>query len=67
MASALVQTSAVDSVTVDADGALIIMTRDVHALQRSVPRLAQEQGIRLFRVEPLDESLESVFSYIVER
>lgn len=67
MASALIQMSAVDSVTVDADGALIIMTRDVHALQRSVPRLAQEQGIRLFRVEPLDESLESVFSYIVER
>ena len=67
MAAALVQMDAVNSVTVDPDGALVVLSRNVHALQRSVPRLAQEEGIRLLRVEPLDESLESVFSYIVER
>ena len=66
MAAALVQTDAVDSVTVDPDGALVVLSRNVSALQRSIPRLAQEQGIRLLRVEPLDESLESVFSYLVE-
>lgn len=67
MAAALVQMEAVDSVTVDPDGSLVVLSRNVSALQRSVPRLAQERGIRLLRVEPLDESLESVFSYVVER
>ncbi len=66
MAAALVQTDEVDSVAVDPDGALIVLSRNVSALQRSVPRLAQGRGIRLLRVEPLDESLESVFSYLVE-
>ena len=65
MAAALVRTDAVDSVTVEPDGALVVLTRNVLVLQHSVPRLAQEQGIRLLRVEPLDESLESVFSYLV--
>jgi ABC-2 type transport system ATP-binding protein len=67
MAAALVRLDAVDSVSVDAEGALEVLSRNVSALQRSVPRLAQEQGIRLLRVEPLDESLESVFSYLVDR
>ena len=68
MAAALVGLAAVDSVSVD-DGAdhpsLTVFTRRVHELQLSLPRLAKERGIRLYRVEPLDESLESVFSYLV--
>jgi ABC-2 type transport system ATP-binding protein len=67
MAAALMRLDAVDSVTVDTDGALIVLSRNVQALQQSVPRIAQELSVRLFRVEPLDESLESVFSYVVER
>jgi ABC-2 type transport system ATP-binding protein len=67
MAAALVKVDAVDSVSMEADGALVVLSHDVRALQRSVPRLAQQQGLRLFRMEPLDESLESVFSYVVER
>jgi ABC-2 type transport system ATP-binding protein len=67
LASALIQTEAVDSVTIDPDEAIIVLSRNVSALQRSVPHLARELGIRLLRVEPLDESLESVFSYVVER
>jgi ABC-2 type transport system ATP-binding protein len=67
MGSALVRLDEVDSVSVEADGALVVLSRNVSALQRSVPRLAQEQGIRLLRVEPLDDSLESVFNYLVER
>ena len=67
LAAALVQMEEVDSVSFDTDGALIVLSRNVGVLQRSVPRLAQERGIRLLRVEPLDESLESVFSYVVER
>ena len=67
LASALIQTDAVDSVTIDPDEAIIVLSRNVSALQRSVPYVARELGIRLLRVEPLDESLESVFSYVVER
>ncbi|MEE9161986.1 MAG: ABC transporter ATP-binding protein [Candidatus Neomarinimicrobiota bacterium] len=67
MAAAVVRLDAVVSVTVDSDEALIVLSHNVSALQRSVPRLAQELKIRLFRVEPLDESLESVFSYLVGR
>ena len=67
MAAALVRLDSVDSISVDADGSLVVLSRNVYDLQRSVPRLAQEYGIRLTRVEQLDESLESVFSYLVER
>ena len=66
LAAALVGIDDVDSVSVDADGSLIVLSRNVASLQISIPRLAQEQGIRLMRVEPLDDSLESVFSYLVE-
>ena len=66
MAAALVRTEAVDSVSVDPDGALVVLSRNISALQLSIPRLAQEHGIRLMRVEPMDESLESVFSYLVD-
>jgi ABC-2 type transport system ATP-binding protein len=67
MAAALVQTDAVESVSIGADGDIIVLSHNVAALMRSVPRLAQEHKIRLMRVEPLDDSLESIFSYIVER
>ena len=66
MAAALARTASVDSVSVEEDGSVVVLSRNVSALQVSVPRLAQEHGIRLMRVEPLDESLESVFSYLVE-
>ena len=67
MAAALVQTDAVDSVSVEADGELVVQSRNVAALMKSVPLLAQQHQVRLTRVEPLDDSLESIFSYIVER
>jgi len=67
MAAALVQVDEVDSVSVGADGDLVVLSRNVGLLQESIPRIAKERGIRLMRVEPLDDSLESIFSYIVER
>ena len=66
MAAALAYKEEVDSVSVDPNGDLIVLTRNVGVFQLSVPRLAQEQNIRLLRVEPLDDSLESVFGYLVE-
>jgi len=66
MASALIGLDTVDSVTVNDDEALVVLSRNVEALQRSIPHIAKQQRIRLLRVEPLDESLESVFGYLVE-
>ena len=66
MAAALIRLEAVDSVNVVDQDALVVLSRNVEALQRSIPRIAKEQHIRLLRMEPLDESLESVFGYLAE-
>lgn len=49
------------------DGALHVQAGDVGQFVRALPRLASELGIRLHEVTPTDESLESVFSYLVDR
>ena len=67
MAAALVQTEVVESVSVEPDGDVVVLSRNVAELMKAIPLLAQEHQIRLMRVEPLDDSLESIFSYIVER
>ncbi len=67
IAAALMRLPAIDSVSVDPDGSLIVLSKNVAVLQRSIAKLAQEAKTRLYRVEPLDESLESVFSYVVQR
>ena len=66
MAAALVRLESVESVRLE-DGAIEVTTRNLADLQRNVPRLARETGSRLYRIEPLDDSLESVFSYVVQR
>ncbi len=45
----------------------VVLSRNVLDLQIELPRLAQSAWISLRRVEPLDDSLESVFGYLVER
>lgn len=67
LAAAMVQLPTVDAVHVDPDGAVVVLSRNVKDLQVALPRLAQASGIRLRRVEPMDDSLESVFGYLVER
>jgi ABC-2 type transport system ATP-binding protein len=67
MAAALVGLESVESVAVDTEGTLVVLSRNVATLQRSIAGLAREQGVRLLRVDPMDESLESVFSYVVHR
>jgi ABC-2 type transport system ATP-binding protein len=66
LAAAVVKLDAVDAVNVDPDGALVVLSRSVQELQIELPRLAQQASIRLKRVEPLDDTLESVFGYLVE-
>ena len=67
LAAAVVTLDSVDAVNVDPDGAIVVLSRNVRDLQIELPRLAKRSAIRLRRVEPLDDSLESVFGYLVER
>ena len=66
LAAEVVTLESVDAVHVDPDGALVVLSRNVRDLQIELPRLAKSAAIRLRRVEPLDDSLESVFGYLVE-
>jgi ABC-2 type transport system ATP-binding protein len=50
-----------------ADGTLAIRTSDFAAFTRVIAPLARDAGIRLLEVAPTDDSLESVFSYLVGR
>ncbi len=67
LAAAVVGLSSVDAVNVDPNGAVVVLSRNVRDLQVELPRLARQEAISLRRVEPLDDSLESVFGYLVER
>ena len=67
LAAGAVSLPSVDAVHIDPDGAVIILSRSVLDLQLALPALAQGSGIRLRRVEPLDDTLESVFGYLVEQ
>lgn len=64
LAAGLLAVEVVESVEIDREGHLRVRSRDVATLQRSLPAVAARLGIRLFRVEPLDDSLESVFEYL---
>ncbi len=66
LGSGLLEVEAVESVEVDENGYIRVRSGDVTALQRALPRIAQDLDVRLRRVEPLDDSLESVFEYLSE-
>lgn len=66
LAMALVELEEVESVYFEPEGSMVVLSRNVSVVQLSLPRLANQRGIRLLRVEPLDDSLESVFGYLVE-
>ncbi|HLE95033.1 MAG TPA: ABC transporter ATP-binding protein [Acidimicrobiia bacterium] len=65
LASCLIVTPGVVGVAIDG-GTVHVETSDAGDLARQLPVIALENGIRLARVEPVDESLESVFRYLVE-
>ncbi len=66
VAAALIGESVVGSVAIE-PGRLHIETTDLAALGSLVPRVAASAGSRLTAFEPEDESLESVFRYLVHR
>jgi ABC-2 type transport system ATP-binding protein len=64
LAAGLLMEEIVESVEIGREGQLRVRSRDVAILQRSLPAVAARLDIRLLRVEPLDDSLESVFEYL---
>jgi ABC-2 type transport system ATP-binding protein len=71
LASAVIaepSTSGVELITESSDGtAVFVQATDFAAFVHALPQVAARHGIRLLEVRPADESLESVFSYLVSR
>ena len=65
LAVALMAEPSVTGVELDRTG-LTVRAGDYGAFTRALPRIALGSGIRVRRLLPSDESLESVFSYLVE-
>jgi ABC-2 type transport system ATP-binding protein len=66
LAAALVADGLVNSVALSGDS-LVIDTDDIDRFGRAVAPLASGLGARLDALAPLDDDLESVFRYLVER
>jgi ABC-2 type transport system ATP-binding protein len=66
LASALIADASTAGIELDwQERALRIQAIDFTGFTELLPRVAREHGIRLYTVSPSDESLESVFSYLV--
>jgi ABC-2 type transport system ATP-binding protein len=66
LASVLIADASTAGIQLDwNEKALQIQAIDFGRFTELLPRLAREHGIRLYTVSPSDESLESVFSYLV--
>jgi ABC-2 type transport system ATP-binding protein len=66
LAAALIADASTSGVELRAD-ALHVQATDYAQFARRLPVLAQTHAVRLFEVSPADESLESVFAYLVSR
>jgi ABC-2 type transport system ATP-binding protein len=66
LAAALIADPSTAGIEVDhVDGGLRVQAVDFGRFTELLPKVARERGIRLLTVSPSDESLESVFSYLV--
>ncbi len=66
LASALLEEAVVFGAELS-DGRLTVRSSEYAAFTRALPRVARAAGVSLFEVAPTDESLESVFGYLVRR
>ena len=66
LARALIGDEGVTGVQVDGDR-ITVRTADFQRFTVQVPRLARDAGITITSLAPMDESLESVFDYLVSR
>jgi ABC-2 type transport system ATP-binding protein len=65
LAVALIGEKSVSGVEIETTG-LTVRASDYGSFTRALPRIALDRGIRLRKLLPSDESLESVFSYLLE-
>ncbi|WP_395658223.1 ABC transporter ATP-binding protein [Nocardioides sp.] len=65
MASVLLADRSVRGARLRAEGGIELEASDFGRFSEVLPRLARDHGVRLHEVTPADESLESVFSYLV--
>ena len=65
LAVALIGEKSVSGVEIEAGG-LTVRASDYGSFTRALPRIVLGEGIRLRKLLPSDESLESVFSYLLE-
>jgi ABC-2 type transport system ATP-binding protein len=65
LAVALIGEKSVSGVEIDQTG-LTVRASDYGSFTRALPRIVLGEGIRLRKLLPSDESLESVFSYLLE-
>ena len=66
LAAAIVADGTADAVSLTSDG-LVVQASNFGAFVHALPRLAMAKDIQLLDVTPADESLESVFTYLVSR
>ena len=66
LAMALIGHPSTKAVRVDREDRLVVETQDVRGFYIALPQLARKANVRLFDVSAADESLASVFSYLVE-
>jgi ABC-2 type transport system ATP-binding protein len=65
LAVALIGEPSVNGVELDPAAGLTVRAGDYGSFTRTLPKIARSEGVRVRRVLPADESLESVFSYLV--
>lgn len=66
LAAALIADASTTGIEIDlTEPSLRVQAVDFARFAKLLPRVARDAGIRLYQVSPSDESLESVFSYLV--
>ena len=65
LAGALIAEPSVVAVSLRRAGGVDVSVSDFGAFTVRLPRVARQHGIRIFELTPTDESLESVFAYLV--
>jgi ABC-2 type transport system ATP-binding protein len=65
LASVLLTDASVRGARLRAEGGIELEASDFGRFSEVLPRVARQHGVRLHEVTPTDESLESVFSYLV--
>ena len=66
LASLLLRLECVFGIELDSKG-LTVRTSDLGEFTRQMPRIARDSGVSLHELRPTDDSLESVFAYLVGR